>query len=43
MFDLLVKEGEWHADDDETTVGVLFRDGVDSDRAYAILQQVANA
>ena len=35
-----VEEHEWYSDDVESTLGVLFRDSVDDDWAYVILQQV---
>ncbi|MCH8800220.1 MAG: hypothetical protein IH963_04850 [Chloroflexi bacterium] len=35
----IVDEREWYCDDLESTLGVLFRDKVDNDWAYVILQQ----
>ena len=38
MYGYLVEEREWYADEAESTLGVLFLDGVDQDWAYVVFQ-----
>ena len=38
IHDYLIEEHEWYSDDEECTLGVLFRDKLDDDWAYVILQ-----
>ena len=43
LFDHLVEEHEWYSDDDQSTLGVLFRDKVDDDWAYVVMQPGATS
>ena len=43
MFDFVVEEYEWYADDEESTLGVLFRDTIDDDWAYVVLQRASDS
>ena len=42
-YNYLIEEHEWYADDAERTLGVLFRDKVDDDWAYVVLQADADS
>ena len=43
MYGYLIEEHDWYADDSERTLGVLFKDKIDNDWAYVVLQQDANS
>ena len=42
-YNYLIEEHEWYADDSERTLGVLFRDKLDDDWAYVVLQMDADS
>ncbi len=43
VFDSIIEEHEWYSDDEEHTLGVVFRDKTDNDWAYVILQLGADS
>ena len=43
MYNYLIEEHDWYADDSESTLGVLFKDRIDDEWAYVVLQQDADS